>query len=161
MNLINETDYKEIVIYFTKNMNDVLKKEHRRLYLIKYHQDNKERRRLYHIKYNENRYKNNKKKIKENRENNKEHKRKYDLIYSQSPQGKKTHKIAKWKKRGLICDDYNLIYEKYLNTLNCDNCNCILTIDRFNTLTTKCMDHDHNTGLFRNILCHCCNIKIR
>jgi hypothetical protein len=81
--------------------------------------------------------------------------------YKQSPKGKKSDRIYNWKSRGLICDDYNLIYEKYLNTLNCDNCNCLLTIDKYLKSSTKCMDHDHNTGLFRNIVCHSCNVKIR
>ena len=186
MNLINETDYNDISNCLNDMINIVVKKEKKRLSDKKYYENNKEKNRLYLLKYHQD----NKEKIKKSKEwykNNKEHKRLYDLSYReknkekinkqsikryyekydeikkyrQSSNSKKTYRISKWKKRGLICDDYNLIYEKYLNTLNCDNCNCLLTIDRYLKSSTKCMDHDHNTGLFRNILCHSCNVKIR
>ena len=49
-----------------------------------------------------------------------------------------------------------------LKTTHCEYCNCELTIDRYNTPTTRCLDHNHNiTDKFnvRGVLCHSCNVK--
>ena len=59
----------------------------------------------------------------------------------------------------MINENYDKLYEYYLNCKNCENCNIELTVDKRNTPTTKCMDHSHITGQFRNILCGSCNIK--
>jgi hypothetical protein len=67
-----------------------------------------------------------------------------------------------WKQQGLIDsdnDNYEKINHRWLNTTNCDLCNVILTNDK--SETNKEMEHDHKTGLFRNVVCHICNIKIR
>ena len=53
------------------------------------------------------------------------------------------------------------LYEHYLKTTHCDECEVELTYDKVRTTTTKCMDHCHETGQFRNILCHSCNSKRR
>ena len=60
---------------------------------------------------------------------------------------------------GLIHNDYDELYEKYINTEYCELCNVNLTEDKRTTKTTRCLDHDHQTGLLRNIVCHCCNVK--
>lgn len=86
---------------------------------------------------------------------------KYMKEYNQTPQGKKSSKITKWKQYGLIHENYDELYEYYLNCKNCEKCNIELTIDKINTITTKCMDHSHITGEFRNILCLTCNVKRR
>jgi hypothetical protein len=68
---------------------------------------------------------------------------------------KKKWRIRNWKKYGLI-GDYETIYDRYINTNNCDLCNVFLEgIGR----NRKCMDHDHENGEFRNIVCHACNLK--
>lgn len=88
--------------------------------------------------------------------------KKYNKMYKQTPEGRKKTTITNWKRRGLIETDqytYDDIYLAYLCQSNCELCDIELTIDRYNTSTTKCMDHDHSTGIFRDFVCHSCNIK--
>tara|TARA_R110002096_G_scaffold390380_1_gene584884 strand:+ start:31 stop:375 length:345 start_codon:yes stop_codon:yes gene_type:complete len=79
--------------------------------------------------------------------------------YRQTEAGKKSHRISNWKYNGLKHDNYDELYEYYLNCKNCEKCNVELTYDKQNTSTTKCMDHSHRNGQFRNILCNSCNTK--
>ena len=110
------------------------------------------------------------KKYKESRkeltqEYNKEYQEKNKDILKEQRQTekyKKSRRIRKWKSRGIIFFDYDLLYDIYINTSHCDNCNCELTEDKLNTHTTRCLDHDHNITDYdnvRNILCNLCNIK--
>ena len=136
----DDTLINEGMDYFTKTIKTILKKEQRKKQNKKHYQK--------HTDY-----------FKEYYKDNKDERLFYQSQYKETPNGKKSYKISTWKQQGIICDDFNVIYDKYMNTTNCDNCNCILTTDRYNTYTTKCMDHDHKTGLFRNILCFVCNVK--
>ena len=88
----------------------------------------------------------------------------YNKEYNKTKKGKMCIKISKWKNNtengyGLICenkDDYELIYDRWLNSERCEECNKEYTKENI-----KCMDHCHLTGLFRNILCNSCNMKRR
>jgi len=82
-------------------------------------------------------------------------KKEWGKQYKHTPKGKKSRTIARWKYRGLI-GDYESIYDRYINTTHCDLCNIELC-KGFKGGNKKCMDHDHNTGLFRNIVCNTCN----
>lgn len=62
--------------------------------------------------------------------------------------------IRKWKSRGLIYDDYDALYEIYINTTHCQHCE-----NEFKDSFDRCMDHDHDTGLFRKIICRACNLN--
>ena len=64
----------------------------------------------------------------------------------------KYNMIYDWKRRGLIYDDYDALYETYIKTMECQHCQT-----EFTKNNKRCLDHDHTTGLFRKIVCHRCN----
>ena len=79
------------------------------------------------------------------------------LNYTKTENGKKTTLKATWKYYGLNMENFEEIYERYINAIFCDICECVL---EGNGRNKKCMDHDHDTGEFRNIVCNYCNIHI-
>ena len=89
-------------------------------------------------------------------EQKKMNKKEYNKIYSQTPKRKMNKKISEWKSRGLIAINYDLIYDRWYYSSHCDECKC-----EYSKGNHKCMDHCHNTGLFRNILCHSCNSNLK
>jgi len=92
--------------------------------------------------------------IKAYRDKNKEKQKQYHLEYRKSDKGKRSHRISEWKYSGLIADDYDSIYDRYINTHECDCCKNPITEGK----ASRVMDHCHKTGKFRNVLCHDCNI---
>jgi hypothetical protein len=154
------------------------KKERRRETNRKYNENNKEkineRKRIYYQNnkekekervrvYNEN----NKEKVKERTrvynenyyQNNKEKEKERMRAYSKTERGIKSNRINKWKHKGVICENFDNLYDYYINCKDCEECGIELTVDRYNTETTRCLDHCHETGEFRNVLCNFCNIK--
>lgn len=77
----------------------------------------------------------------------------YMREYRKTPKGYKNTMIVNWKQQGLV-DDYDSIFERYINTEYCDLCKVLLEGKGGNK---KCMEHDHKTGEFRNITCSRCN----
>ena len=80
-------------------------------------------------------------------------------IYKKTKKGRMVNKISIWKHNGLKVDnpeDYLTIYYHWLSSTNCEKCNKEYTEKNF-----KCMDHNHNTGEYRNILCNNCNLNDR
>ena len=83
---------------------------------------------------------------------------KYYKDYRASEKGKKSAKIGKWKFRGLketYKGQYNIIYNKYINTKYCDLCH-----KQFKNSQDRHMEHSHITGEFRHICCNMCNINM-
>ena len=80
--------------------------------------------------------------------NNKDKKTKY----RQSDKGKKSDRITNWKNRGLISDNYDELYDRYIKSTKCELCN-----KKYKNTRDRHLDHDHDTHLFRNIVCRMCN----
>ena len=124
----------------------VMTPEERKVYLKAYREKNREKTKDYNKAY----YQENVEKIKA-----------YDKLYRQEniERYKKTDAIYNWKRSGLICDDYDKLYELYLQSTHCEECGCKYSIYGDGVGRFRCMDHCHTTGLFRNFLCHTCNLR--
>jgi hypothetical protein len=72
--------------------------------------------------------------------------------YLKTPSGKKVNTCSSWKSQGLITDNIDEVYERYINSKNCECCG-----NEYKQYKDKHMDHNHKTGAFRNILCRRCN----
>ena len=75
-----------------------------------------------------------------------------------SEAGIKSARITKMKQYGIISDDYEALYIKWRDTTHCEECNVELVKGNIGA-NKKTIDHDHKTGVFRNIICHACNTK--
>jgi len=139
-----------------------LKKSKKKVCKLKWDRKNKEKNKEYREK--------NKDRKKVYRDKNKENQKKSYLIWKErnkqnvssyhkewSKNNKRKVKISQWKRMGLISNDYDLLFNKWENTKNCENCNVELTDG--NLKTSRCLDHSHTTGEFRNILCKSCNVR--
>ena len=117
------------------------RKQYGKEYNKEYYQTHKEERKEQNKQY----YENNIDKLKE---------------YNQSDNGKKSSRINNWKQNGVKSEDYHKLYEKYINTTNCEICNVELVEGQYGA-NKRCLDHCHTTGEFRFVLCHTCNTKYR
>ena len=109
----------------------------------------------------------NKEYYKKNREKRKQQVKEYDKKnkeklkeYRQTGKGKKLKRISQWRRSGVIHRDFDELYEKFINTELCELCSVKLTEDKINTSTTRCLDHCHESGEFRNVLCNSCNLNV-
>ena len=67
------------------------------------------------------------------------------------------YSIRNWKKYGLLCregETYKDIYNHVMSIDKCELCNIEFSKE---IKHQRCMDHDHNTGYFRKVLCRGCN----
>ncbi len=69
---------------------------------------------------------------------------------------KKYNTIKNWKRIGVIFDDYDDLYDLYCALEYCMECG-----KDFDKSINKHLDHDHESGKVRAILCRGCNIKRR
>ena len=115
----------------------------------------KEKKKEYMKEYNRLYRLNNKENIKKYRDDNKER----QLRYNKTEKGKKSMVIGNWRRWGILCFDWDLLYDLFLKTTNCEFCNVELNT---NTKTLKCLDHNHSIKdkfNVRGVLCLSCNIK--
>ena len=67
----------------------------------------------------------------------------------------KKHKrimISNWKRSGVIYDNFDTLYQHYIDCKSCEWCGKV-----FETNRDRNLDHCHETGAFRLILCQKCN----
>ena len=105
-------------------------------------------------------YEENKETIKKQKKEYYEQKKEYDKKYNQENPLK--CKKSSWISRGMKLregEDWESVYLFYITCEECEECNCKLTDEKNNTSTRRNLDHDHETGFIRNILCHSCNIR--
>ncbi len=126
----------------------------------RYRAKNKEKMLNYHQEY----YKKNKeKKNAQSRKWDNENKEKRKEIVARNKE-KYPHIVfkCKWKHRGVIWKDDNEfmeIWDKYSKATHCENCNVEFKTDSTQMLK-KCLDHCHESGEFRQIICGHCNLHI-
>jgi len=70
--------------------------------------------------------------------------------------GHKATKKYQWRKMGLITDNFDEIYNRYIYSSQCEKCETPYKNSR-----DRHMDHCHINGEFRNILCKKCNTMDR
>ena len=108
--------------------------------------------------YEKKRYENNKQyyqqKHKTYREEHKDELKQKKADYYKTPNGIKSRIINKWKDYGIISNDFDTLYDLYINTDKCMYCEKV-----FADSYERCLDHDHKTGLYRAVLCRSCNTK--
>ena len=78
------------------------------------------------------------------------------MPYKDPEKYKKNQVICRWRRKGLLVEDYNIIYDKWINTNKCDYCNIELQNGQ-KGLNKKCMEHNHQNHQFRSICCRNCN----
>lgn len=110
-------------------------REYKRLYYLKNKEIKREKQRRYY-------------------EKNKEKQQEYKKRYYQN--NKDIHRQFEWKRNGVIHDDFNELYRYYINCDKCEICKKSLK-DSYD----RCLDHCHETGKFRKVLCRNCNINDR
>ena len=84
----------------------------------------------------------------------------YHKQYYQTEKGKRSRYRNQWKYKGMIADNWDEVYDWYMETTHCDICSCLLTIGTHNTKSTKCLDHDHTITddyNIRGVICCSCN----
>ena len=123
------------------NKDPVSRAEYYRQYRAEHREENLERHRQYRVA---------------NREAIRERQRQYLA----TPEGRKCNTINTWKQIGLVCDDYDALYDDYLACEQCQDCGKAFTGAKGDgSGAYRQMDHNHETGAFRAFVCSSCNTR--
>ena len=137
----------------------------RKEYMKKYNREYHKKKPRDKKDYSKNYYKQNKDALlaqqREYYHQNKEKKLEYQKnYYKENSYDKNPKKYLKscWKSAGVKFTDeeFESIWKEYTTQSHCEFCYTELNNNDYRT--KKCLDHDHETGKFRFILCWYCNI---
>ena len=120
-------------------MDSEKRKEYMKAYMREWRKNNKEKEKESRKKASKKWYEKNKEKSKEACKKYRENNRMHLAIYD-------------WKRRGVIHDNFEELYEMYSK---CEECMVCKT--KFKEKGDRCLDHDHDTGKYRQVLCMRCN----
>ena len=85
--------------------------------------------------------------------NNTPQRKEWKKEYNKREDVKYKNKICSWERVGIISDNWEEVYILYCSIDYCMNCN--VDIEGWN----KHLDHNHDTGEIRGILCKNCNVQ--
>jgi len=100
----------------------------------------------------------NKEYYQKNKERVKANVREYRKEYSKTDKEIKRSRIKAWKQYGIIVENYDELYDYYIMSNICEYCDIPLVEGNFGS-NKKALDHDHNTGEVRGVICHTCNSR--
>ena len=78
--------------------------------------------------------------------------------YRQTEKGQKSVFKTKWKKRGVDMNDFEDFWTQYWNATKCERCD--ISFNKAVWKEKKCLDHCHETGKFRAVVCWNCNVNV-
>ena len=83
----------------------------------------------------------------------------YELEWSKTEKGKLSRKCGSWRAQGIAPGNltWEEVYIIVFSTTHCEQCKVELVRGRGKGSLT--LDHDHETGEIRNVLCRGCNIR--
>jgi len=136
-------DPEERRVYMRKRY--AIKKDEINQYQKNWRDTHQEQEKLRHKIYYEN-----------NKEDIREISRINEKLYRETEHGFKMRTFKNWKRSGMIYDDWNEMYDTYMMTWNCHYCGVEL-VEGIKGGNNKCLDHNHETGEVRGILCKSCN----
>ena len=120
-------------------------------YKREYYQNNKEHMAEQNREY----YQNNKEQLAEKHreyyENNKEQIIEKHREYQQTPAAKKARTMDSWRRMGVI-NVNDEMYNHYIASTHCECCS-----KEFSSSRDRHLDHDHETGEYRWVICCSCN----
>lgn len=82
-------------------------------------------------------------------------------VKNATPKAKRYYTIANWKRIGIVSEDYDTLYNDYLVTEKCQNCQCNFGVKGDKSGRFRTLHHDHETGEPLMIVCQPCNIRFR